>query len=823
MKTSIRPVSVIMAFVLGVTMAAAAGYAVKGVVTDPAGEGEPFATYRIYAAGDTVRPVATATTDLTGNFSQPLTKPGGYRISVNSVGKVAVVRDFTVSDAAPLADLDTLVAYTNTEMLKEVTVTAQRPLVTKEIDRIGYDVQADEESKTNTVIDMMRKVPMVSVDADGTIKVNGSTNFKIYKDGRPNQSFTNNSKDVLSAIPASMIKRIEVITEPGAKYDAEGVGAIINIVTMDNTSMGGVMGSVRVGERSNNDFLPDGSLWLSSQINKVTFSVYGGGGYHKKTSSRSESFADYLYKESGNRLQNASSSQGSSYYAYFGGEASWDIDSLNLLTAEIDGFTWGSNTTSAGAALMSDAAGMPIYSYTTRSHTPQSRYFNIDGNVNFQHLTSRKGENITLSYMISTSNNKDRDTTYYENLVNFPLGYDRSYTDYDLNFMEHTFQADWTRPFANIHTFDLGAKYILRDNHSENIQQYGDAAPVNTDFSHITHIGAMYAQYGVRLGKWSLRAGLRYEFSRLKAEFADGTTPDFASNLNDFVPSAAASWQASGSSSFTFNYASRINRPGINFLNPVKKETPISQAYGNPDLQSARHHSMKLTYMLIKQKFNFNISANYELSNSGIAQVSFVDDEGIINSTYANTGRSRTLSFNTFMQWSMTPTTSLMINGGVYYNRFSQQGMTLGRWGWRGFGRVSQKLPWKLNFELGAFHIGSNANDVYSYFHVPGWQSLMCMASLSRSFLKEDRLTVRVHAQNPVGRSVRNMTVSTVNGDYTGENITRQFNMRGFMVMVSYRFGSMKAQVKKTAKSIQNDDMVGGASKGGSSQSGMGE
>ena len=97
------------------------------------------------------------------------------------------------------------------------------------------------------------------------------------------------------------------------------------------------------------------------------------------------------------------------------------------------------------------------------------------------------------------------------------------------------------------------------------------------------------------------------------------------------------------------------------------------------------------------------------------------------------------------------------------------------------------------------------------------------MASLSRSFLKEDRLTVRVHAQNPVGRSVRNMTVSTVNGDYTGENITRQFNMRGFMVMVSYRFGSMKAQVKKTAKSIQNDDMVGGASKGGSSQSGMGE
>ena len=135
-------------------------------------------------------------------------------------------------------------------------------------------MQADADSKTSTIIEMLRKVPMVDVDANNNIKVKGSTNFKVYKNGRPNNSFSNNPKEVLSAIPASMIKRIEVITEPGAKYDAEGVGAILNIVTLENTSIKGVMGNVSA--QINSMGTPQGSVWLSSQIDKVTVSAYAG-------------------------------------------------------------------------------------------------------------------------------------------------------------------------------------------------------------------------------------------------------------------------------------------------------------------------------------------------------------------------------------------------------------------------------------------------------------------------------------------------------------------------------------------------------------------
>ena len=130
--------------------------------------------------------------------------------------------------------------------LEGVEVKAQRQLIKQEIDRIGYDVQADEESKTLTVTDMLRKVPMVTVDGDGNISVKGNGDFKIYKNGHLDPSLTKNAKEILKAMPASMVKRIEVITDPGAREDAEGVDAVLNIVMMETSKMHGMTGNVKV-------------------------------------------------------------------------------------------------------------------------------------------------------------------------------------------------------------------------------------------------------------------------------------------------------------------------------------------------------------------------------------------------------------------------------------------------------------------------------------------------------------------------------------------------------------------------------------------------
>lgn len=207
--------------------------------------------------------------------------------------------------------------------LGEIEVVASKPLVVKEIDRIGYDVQADEDSKTSTVQDVLRKVPMVTVEADGTIKVKGSTNFKIYKDGRPNNAFTNNAKDIFAAIPASMIKKIEVITDPGAKEDAEGVGAILNIVTNDNTSMNGVMGNASLMWSTRNN-APMGNIWLQGNVGKVAMSMYAGFYHQDYGEGKSKSESQKEFVESGNVQRDRNEGKSMGNMGFWGIDGSYE-------------------------------------------------------------------------------------------------------------------------------------------------------------------------------------------------------------------------------------------------------------------------------------------------------------------------------------------------------------------------------------------------------------------------------------------------------------------------------------------------------------------
>ena len=173
------------------------GYFVKCKVIDKDGEPEIYATCRIYSMNDTTETVCIGTTAIDGGFIVQLPNVGDYILYVSAIGKDTIKRPFSIDTSHPVADLGILTSEISNTQLDEVVVVAQKPLISKEIDRIGYDVQADEGSKTNTVIEMLRKVPMVAVDGENKITVNGSSNFKIFKNGRPSNSYTNNAKDIL--------------------------------------------------------------------------------------------------------------------------------------------------------------------------------------------------------------------------------------------------------------------------------------------------------------------------------------------------------------------------------------------------------------------------------------------------------------------------------------------------------------------------------------------------------------------------------------------------------------------------------------------------
>ena len=168
--------------------------------------------------------------------------------------------------------------------LDGVTVTAQRQLIKQEIDRIGYDVQADEDSKTENVLDMLRKVPMVTVDGQDNITVNGSSSFKVYVDGKPNVMFSSNASMIFKSMPAVAVKSIEVVTNPGAKYDAEGASGVLNIVLNkqltggDSASMNSYSGTLRAQAGTNGW---GGGAFLSGQQGKLSYSANAMQSYMK--------------------------------------------------------------------------------------------------------------------------------------------------------------------------------------------------------------------------------------------------------------------------------------------------------------------------------------------------------------------------------------------------------------------------------------------------------------------------------------------------------------------------------------------------------------
>ena len=775
-------------------------------------EAEPslYSTVKIYSANDTIKPIYTGVTDKEGIFKCKVVNPGRYNVKILSTGKLTMDKKATVKEGNPTTDIGTIILKDDEKLLGEVTVTAYRPLISMEVDRISYDVQADEESKSSMTDDILRKVPMVSVDEDGTIKVNGGTNFTIYKNGRPNKSFSNNAKDLFKQLPAAMIEKIEVITEPGAREDAEGSSVILNIVTMKTTVIKGAMGNLRLGYQTYEN-LPTPSLSLSANYDKFTMSIYGGYTHSEGKRGRRYSTSTTLYEETNNTMTSESTSLSPYNNGYFGLEASLEPDTLNLFTLDFGGFFGSSKSHSWGWQQMQDAADQLLYSYNFDSHSLKNHTNSLYGSANYQRSTKRKGESIILSYRLSTSKYGGENETEYSDMVNMPVPYSGLYTENNEVSSEHTVQLDWTRPFNKYGTLDVGGKYVYRINHSRTFQDYYNYRTDESDFKHATQIGAAYASYRLNLKKFGVVVGIRYEFSRLDAKFLDGNGNNYHSNLNDLVPNAGIVYNLNQKNSFRVNFGSSIRRPGITYLNPKVTETPNSTSYGNPDLESVRYNSLSFSYTLMLSKIMLSFSTNYSFSNNNIIQEQWVNGNHLF-STYANTGHVRNVSPYLYINWRISNKTSLTGSGGVTYNYIKNKSLNQegGGWGYNLFVRLSQQLPWKLY--LSAYVSSSRtAPGLYSAGYNRSWSSIYYTISLQRSFLKENRLTVSAAISDPWHYKYPGYTEYTNMSNYHSVTEHYRYYRTYASFSISYRFGSMKASVKKL-RSVENNDVVGGMS-----------
>ncbi len=810
-------------------------FQIKGVLLDSlTQEGEPYATIKIVKKEAPAKALKMLVTDMKGKFQEKVPGTGNFVMTISSIGRNTIVKDFTVKAGEKLVDFGTLYITDASNELGQVEVVAQKPLVKADIDKIEYNVQDDPDSKSNSVLEMLRKVPLVTVDGEDNIKVNGSSSFKVYVNGKPNNMMSNNPTEVLKSMPANSIKHIEVITNPGPKYDAEGVGGILNIVTVGS----GLEGYTATFSGNVSNMGAGGGLFGTVKSGKLTVSARYNYNYNDRPRSYS----------GGNRRTVGDITEGSSDLDYDGSskghgnfqsgsmEASYEIDTLRLVSMSFGLWGGGNNSTSINNTLATaPGTSNELYRYVSDGRSKGS-WYSIDGGVDYQRMFHVKDRMFTLSYKINTSPQTSDSYSTYNDMHAATDWEDFLKRLYDLNndgsqnTTEHTFQADYTTPIGKIHTLEAGAKYILRDNSSEDDRyerQIGTTGDYVLDEEHSSHykhqndILAAYMGYGLRVKKISGRLGVRYEHTKQEVKYLLGRGDDFNKNFDDVVPSASIGYKLTDMSNLRFGYNMRIYRPGIWYLNPYLNDSnPTNISQGNSHLDSEKSHSFNLSYSNFTQKFNINLSARYSFTNNSIEQVTEqvkdTEIEGLQNptgkevlySTYQNIGKSRNASLSGYVNWNATSNTRIYANlYGNYTYMEGANGLKNDGWNLFAYGGAQQSLPhdWRISLNI-------YGQTPWIMLQGKGSSFFDYGLSVNKSFLNK-RLTLSAFASN-FFKKYTSPTSSIEGVGFTQDSWNRYTRQR-FGVSVSYRIGELKASVKKAARTISNDDVKGGGGEGG--------
>ncbi|MBQ8225016.1 MAG: TonB-dependent receptor [Bacteroides sp.] len=835
MRTLLLVALTLCSIALAAQNTSSTSFQVKGVLLDSiTGEGEPYATIKITRKEAPKQAVKMMVTDMKGRFQEKVTGTGNFVITISSVGRNTIVKDFAVKSDEKVVDLGTLYVTDATKELGQVEIVAQKPLVKADIDKIEYNVQDDPDSKSNSVLEMLRKVPLVTVDGEDNIKVNGSSSFKVFVNGKPNNMMSNNPTEVLKSMPANSIKNIEVITNPGPKYDAEGVGGILNIITV-GSGMEGY--TVTVGTNVNNRGV-GGNLFGTVQKGKLTVS----GRYNYSYSNQAEAnFGGTLQTlgEVTNRSyvqQNTGFSDNKGSFQSGSLEASYEIDTLRLLSMSFG--MWGGDNKGYGITkylTTSPLTSNELYRYQSDWNN-KSSWYSIDGGLDYQRSSARvKGRLFTLSYKINTRPNSSDSYSDYNDMNAAPDWSDfitrlkDQYTDGSENTTEQTFQADYTTPIGKLHTVEGGVKYIMRDNTSEDdrferpsgTDTYSYDKENSSHYKHQNDILAAYFGYGLKWKKLSGRLGVRYEHTIQDVKYVLGKGDDFRKDFDDVVPSASIGLKLTDMSNLRLGYNMRIYRPGIWALNPYLSDSnPTNVSRGNPNLESEKGHSINLSYSNFTPKFNINFSVRYGFTNNSIDRVTNVvpdtevpgyknpTGQDVLYSTYENIGKSRNLNFSSYINWNATKNTRIYANlfGGYIYLK-SANGLKNDGWNLFAFGGAQQTLPkdWRISLNI-------YGQTPWVLLQGKTGSSLDYGLSVSKSFLKK-RLSLSAFANNFFSK-YRNYNTSTGDTSFQQDTWRRNNNLR-YGMSISYRMGELKASVKKAKRTINNDDVKGSGGNGG--------
>jgi hypothetical protein len=773
----------------------------KGLVTDSATQ-KPLSYITLSLKDSTLQQtIKSGLTKTDGSFELSQLPLKTYRLLLVAIGyqtKTIVVPAFD----SKVIDLGNIKLAATSSELKAVGVTAARPLVKQEIDRLSYDVQADPDSKALTAMDMMRRVPLLTVDGDDNIQLQGSGSYRIFINGKPSALLASSPKDVLRTMPANTIQKIEVITTPPSKYDSEGLAGIINIITFKTTT-NGYNGTLST--RYSYPYGPSLSGTGTSKSNKFGASAFFGVGRQTTTRVTADNF-----RQTFNPLQPGTvtslftqqiSMANGGNYGYGGSEMSYEIDSLNLLTGNINYSRGVFKQEYTRNTQFSNAAINQAYLLLSNGG---NNWEGIDAGINYQlGFKHKKEQLLTLSYRYSYYLNGQNADILAVNRVKYTNpDYDQQN---DAGAKEHTIQLDYVHPVKKL-TIEGGTKAILRSNFSEAsgrlllAQGYTDDPNRRNDFDYSQDVYSIYNSYQLKTAKWTFKAGARLEHTRINANFVTNNTP-LVMNYTNAVPSLSAMRTLPNNQSLVFGYTTRLERPYIQQLNPFIDRTNVQYiSTGNPNLRPVTSQLIEVTHTKTGKGTLSNKLSYMYTGNSIVPVLSVVNDTS--KNTYANAGNVKILRWNISGNYAITNKLNLNFNSGVFYvwvdgpynGRFySNQGIRTNT-----FANATYKPS-----DTWTFGASGGYNRRYILLQGSSNDYVYSSISTSKTFLNK-KATITAVINNPYQKNYA-FTQYSDTPDFYQSNTSNQI-YRTFNISFSYKFGRLSSDIKKNQRNINNDD-----------------
>jgi ferric enterobactin receptor len=777
---------------------------VQGVIVDSASN-KPLPLVTIRLKADTGSTSKTLITQSDGSFVFTVAGLQKYFIVITAIGyrEKQVTIDATDSNTQT-KNLGTIAISNRAGALQNVVVTASKPLVRQEADKIIYDLQADPDSKSNSVWEMMRKVPFLSVDGQNNILLKGSSSYRIFINGKPSGMVERNPRDVLRSIPASTIVSIEVITTPSSKYDAEGLAGIINIITMKKID-NGYNGTLNVNYKS-----PVGGPGLGGYFaykrGKFGMSVLGGGSLYNTPATINNGNRKATGNTSSNLDQNGNA-KSNSRNTYLGTEFSYEIDSLKLLSLQFNINKSSGTGFNRQQALLTEM-GTIVQQYAIENNN-KSNGTGIDLGLNYQ-LGFRKNKNqlLTFSYRYLANQNYQFATLDLFNFINYP------FVDYQQanegNATEHTFQVDYVQLIKKL-TMEAGTKAIIRKNNSDfqyllfdsSKNRFEPDVSRSNNYNNNQYILSAYNTYQWAIKNWNIKVGVRLEQTIIDADFVS-TASQVQEHYFSVVPAVVISKKLSKISNLSISYTNRIQRPGINQLNPfIDRSNPSFETTGNPELRPAYTNVFQVSYIQ-SQKATINIALGCMLFNNLISRFASYDSAtDITRTSFRNIGATRIYKTNLYFNYPITKSWSVRLNSDIrYITATINTGKTiLNNNGWSTYVNTSTSYRLGATWRL-------NADVTLNSATITGVQStingFVGFNTNVQKDLAKGKLTLAASISNPFSK-FRYSREELGSIDFIQVN-TNQLYYRLFGLSLNYRFGKLKDAIKKNKRGITNDD-----------------